>query len=236
MFLRLTAPRESPRSWIDFTAMPPRKRGTPSDGRLSDAGPTAKQIRTGELLSTGVTKTALVKIVESLHKSGHLKVTLTRDQVKRQIQSHATFVTPHGLVVQKMDIGGHTVEYIHPAALIYYLCAISAGFRTVMSNAVAAAAPGPCNIVLYSDAATPGNVFRPDKGRKFEAFYWCHHEIHVVCMSTIPVYPLFRYVVTFVPSILHAYMCPSLWNVLCLRGASPSGRTMYFNVPCVGRR
>ena len=216
--------------------MPPRKRGTPSDGRSSDAGPAAKQIRTGELLSTGVTKTALVKIVESLHKSGHLRVTLTRDQVKRQIQSHATFVTPHGLVVQKMDIGGHTVEYIHPAALIYYLCAISAGFRTVMSNAVAAAAPGPCNIVLYSDAATPGNVFRPDKGRKFEAFYWCHHEIHVVCMSTIPVYPLFRYVVTFVPSILHAYVCPSLRNVLCLGGASPSGRTMYFNVPCVGRR
>ena len=168
--------------------MPPRKRGTPSDGRLSDAGPTAKQIRTGELLSTGVTKTALVKIVEALHKSGHLKVTLTRDQVKRQIQSHATFVTPHGLVVQKMDIGGHTVEYIHPAALIYYLCAISAGFRTVMSNAVAAAAPG--HATSFCTATRPLQAMCFDQSKVVNL----RPLIGATMKSMLSVRPLFRYI------------------------------------------
>ncbi len=53
------------------------------------------------------------------------------------------------------------------------LCTISDCFGAAMESAKAAAADGICQVVLYSDAATPGNVFRPDKGRKFEAFYWC---------------------------------------------------------------
>jgi len=92
--------------------------------------------------------------------------------ITRSIASYADFQTPHGRVVQTMQIGSLALEYIHPAALLFYLCSISSGFRTIMEKANAVAGHEPCRIVLYSDAATPGNVFRPDKGRKFEAFYW----------------------------------------------------------------
>ena len=75
--------------------------------------------------------------------------------------------------MQSMQVGGKRLEYIHPAALLFYLCTISDAFRSAMHSAKAEATDGRCQIVIYSDAATPGNAFRPDKGRKYEAFYWC---------------------------------------------------------------
>ncbi len=102
-----------------------------------------------------------------------MNVTLSRKAINCKVERHANVQTPHGSVVQTAQVGGTSLEYIHPAALRYYLCTISECFGAAMESAKAAAADGICQVVLYSDAATPGNVFRPDKGRKFEAFYWC---------------------------------------------------------------
>jgi hypothetical protein len=150
--------------------MAPKKRHKPSN---ASEDPPASAIRTGELLATGVTKTGLNQILNSLYDSGHLRVKLSDRQIKNKISHHSKVDTPHGKVMQSMDVGGHALEYIHPAALLYYLCSISEAFRQAMRSAKNEAAGGRCKLVVYSDAATPGNVFRPDKGRKYEAFYWC---------------------------------------------------------------
>ena len=150
-------------------AMPPRKRAKTSS---TSQGPSSRDINTGQLLGTSVSKSALVQIIQSLYDSGHMKVRLTRQAIRKRIESHANFQTPHGTVVQRMSVGPHSLEYIHPAALLFYLCTISPCFVAAMEYARATASNGVCQVVLYSDAATPGNVFRPDKGRKLEAFYW----------------------------------------------------------------
>ncbi len=150
--------------------MPPKKR---SKTDASSAGPPASTINTGELLKTGVSKSGLKQILDSLHTTGHLNVTLSANAIKRKVAHHSKVDTPHGKVIQSMQVGGKRLEYIHPAALLFYLCTISDAFRSAMHSAKAEATDGRCQIVIYSDAATPGNVFRPDKGRKYEAFYWC---------------------------------------------------------------
>ena len=122
----------------------------------------------GEMLFTGVSKTA----IGLLRSTGQASCKLNRTAIRRSIQQHASFNTPHGTVVQTMSIGQHVLEYIHPAALLFYLCSISGCFRGAMEHAHSSAADGVFSVLLYSDAATPGNPFRPDKGRKFEAFYW----------------------------------------------------------------
>ncbi len=144
-------------------SMPPKKK----------AKQVPKTMDTGDLLQSGVTKTGLKKIIDSLHRTGHLNVKLSRNEIKRRVAHHSTVDTPHGKVLQSMDVGGQKIEFLHPAALLFYLCTISEAFRSAMLSAKAEASNGRCHFVLYSDAATPGNVFRPDKGRKYEAFYWC---------------------------------------------------------------
>ena len=153
--------------------MSPKKR---IKAESSSPGPSNKEVDTGELLGSGATKSALCKIINSLHRTGHINVTLPRKTLQKQIEASAKVNTPHGKVVQIMMVGGYMMEYIHPTALLYYLCSISEFFRSTMAHAIAMASGGVCQIVIYSDAATPGNVFRPDKGRKFEAFYWCMPE------------------------------------------------------------
>ena len=150
-------------------AMAPKKRSKTSSTR---PGPSSQEIDTGRLLGTGVSKSALVDIIHSLNDSGHMDVTLSRSAVRKRIESHANFRTPHGPVVQRISVGPHSLGYIHPAALMFYLCSISQRFADVMEHAEAVTSNGICHVVLYSDAATPGNVFRPDKSRKLEAFYW----------------------------------------------------------------
>ena len=151
-------------------AMPPQKRARTS---ASSSGPPASTINTGELLRTGVSKSGLKQILDSLHSTGHVNVKLSKYAIKNKIEQFSKAETPHGKVMQTVQVGPHSLEYIHPAALLYYLCSISECFRKAMVFAKAETVDGRCQVVLYSDAATPGDPFRPDKGRKFEAFYWC---------------------------------------------------------------
>ena len=174
-------------------------------------GPTAKEMNIGELLGTGVTKSALVKIIQSLHRTGFANVTMSRTTIKRWLPDHARAQTPHGSVVQSMKVGSYNMEFIHPAALLHYLCSISNRFSAAMESANASAGGGACHVFLYSDAATPGNPFRPDKGRKFEAFYWC--------------------VAEWPDHILQRSMC---WATLCLVRSSivdtiPGGLSLIFS-------
>ena len=162
--------------------MPSRKR----QACTKPSTPTSKSLRTGELLSTGVTKSALVTIIRSLHDSGHMSNSgLTRRNVQRRVEEHAEMETPYGRVVQTISVGSYNLEYIHQSAPLYHLCSISAGFRTAMEHAQSVAVNNVSRVVLYSDAATPGNVFRPDKGKKFEAFYWSSDNRIILSVSYV---------------------------------------------------
>ena len=110
---------------------------------------------------------------------------MARRNVQRRIEEHAEMETPYGRVVQTMRVDSHNLECIHPSALLYHLCSISAGFRTAMEHAQSVAVNNVSRVVLYSDAATPGNVFRPDKGKKFEAFYWSSDNKIILSVSYV---------------------------------------------------
>ena len=134
------------------------------------------KIDAGKLAAQSRTKTAIVSISKALHDNGHLDHLVTAKQLRKDIASHSLVQTPYGKVVQSMSFGPTSFDYIDPRALMYYLCAISPAFGSIMKEAHDSCYPHPCHIILYNDAAQTGNPFRHDKGRKFEAFYWAISE------------------------------------------------------------
>ena len=110
----------------------------------------------------------MLNTLSQLHADGLLDTKMTPRELRREIHEHARADTRYGKVVQTMKIDNVTVPHIGPCALLVYSCAISPAFSRLMNSI----ATGMCRIVLYNDGVTPGNVFRPDAGRKFEAFYW----------------------------------------------------------------
>ena len=144
----------------------------PKKKRKSDT----PKIDVGKLAAQSRTKTAITSISKALHDNGHLGHLVTTKQIRKDIASHSLVQTPYGKVVQSMSFGPTSFDYIDPRALMYYLCAISPAFGSIMKEAHDSCSPHPCRIILYNDAAQIGNPFRHDKGRKFEAFYWAISE------------------------------------------------------------
>ena len=130
--------------------------------------PCAKRFKAAHIVGTSSTRSALINTLNQLHADGLLDTKMTPRELRREIHEHARADTRYGKVVQTMKIDNVTVPYIDPRALLVYLCTVSAAFSRLMKSI----ATGMCRIVLYNDGVTPGNVFRPDAGRKFEAFYW----------------------------------------------------------------
>ena len=112
-----------------------------------------------------------------------MRARLHRRQLQRGVEADAGLDKPSGSVAQTMFVDTCKLEYTHPVVLLYYLCTISDGFRASMGQAKSAAVNNVCRVVLCSDGATPGNVFRLGKGKNLEARYWSHvNIINIVCV------------------------------------------------------
>ena len=97
-----------------------------------------------ELTTHRTTKSAIAHVFEVLHERGLLDAQVSREDIKRDVASHADVETPYGKVVQPFDVcTGRTIECCSPSALLYYLCSISAGFADCCKRAVDAAGPEP---------------------------------------------------------------------------------------------
>ena len=104
--------------------------------------------------------------------------------------------TPYGTLMKKLPLdiidSARTVmlEYICPFAFLWLASQESTGFASFLALyfgalGVGEAAPAPsvldesktARIGIYVDDSRPGNNLRPDKGRKYYAYYWTSLEL-----------------------------------------------------------
>ena len=115
------------------------------------------------------TATGLVGAITALNDHGwltnsamtSLACTGTRRRLQSAKRSHATASTPYGRLVQQHDIGHDKLkhwEYIHPMALLWYVCKLSATFANMCFACIK---PGvPLRVLIYVDEICPGNPLR----------------------------------------------------------------------------
>ncbi len=124
---------------------------------------------------SNVTKSALVRTLLRLQETGLLLTDASGRQLRRQANNTDIdqIETPYGKLLQCMYCGASRyVDVAHPAALLFHLSSISVAFANAMMVMADAAGSDPLKLIIYSDGLTPGNVFRPDAGRKLLAIYW----------------------------------------------------------------
>ena len=127
----------------------------------------------GELANHRITKSAIAHVFETLHANGLLDERVHRRHIARAVAAHAAVRTPFGSVVQSLEVDINlAVDYICPAALLWYMCTISTSFADCCKSAVDRAGNDPLRYVAYNDGIVPGNPFRHEGGRKVEAWYW----------------------------------------------------------------
>ena len=96
-------------------------------------------------------------IEDALHRNDHMTgARLHRRQLQRGVEADAGLDKPSGSVVQTMFDDTRKVEYMHPVALLYYLCTICEGFRASMGQAESVAVNNVCRVVLDKEAAATG--------------------------------------------------------------------------------
>ena len=122
-----------------------------------------------------VSRTLAGLIEEGL--SGNVEADLgAADSVRRVLsagsRAHAEATTPYGEVMQHLAVNGVNIPLVSPKALLHYLCSVSPDFASLLGSVASASHDRTLRLVLYADEVTPGNVLRPDAGRKFWAIYW----------------------------------------------------------------
>ena len=83
--------------------------------------------------------------------------------------------TPYGRVLKTCAVAGTdgsevAIPYVCPFAWLYRVCEACPHFVRLLRASLGAEGRG--SIVIYHDETQPGNVRRPDVGRKFLALYW----------------------------------------------------------------
>ena len=120
-----------------------------------------------------VTKSGVHHVLRYLHEHGFLDDHVGTDRISRAVAHHASVQTPFGSVVRPFDLGiAAGTECCDPASLLYYMCSISVTFADICKQTVMNAGDMPLRYLVYQDGVVPGNPFRPEKGRKVEAWYW----------------------------------------------------------------
>ena len=152
-----------------------RRRPAPAiDHREADSTLHRKLVQCG-------TKTGLINCMQALTDAGWLTdAVLHRTQrvgIKRRLttatSAHCDALTPYGRVVQRMKMPFEILpywEFVHPMALIHYLCSISIHFFKVMDDCISMGEP--LQLIIYIDEIVPGNPLRPEKARTLQAIYW----------------------------------------------------------------
>ncbi len=120
-----------------------------------------------------VTQSALLRTLLRLKENNLLHTDASDRQLRRQIAASSDIDkidTPYGQLMQAMDVGNaQFVDVVHPAASLFHLATVSAAFAGVMMACADAAGNDPLRLIIYADGLTPGNVFRPNSGRKLLA-------------------------------------------------------------------
>ena len=80
------------------------------------------------------------------------------------------FETTYGTLSKQMDMGdGFSILYLCPFALLNHLSKLQPALAELMAESIGRSR---ASIALYIDEVTPGNPFRPDKARSYQAIYW----------------------------------------------------------------
>jgi len=97
------------------------------------------------------------------------------DALNKDLTETAKRSTPYGQLLTNMTIqvdGSDFVWwYVNPFALLYTFCELSSVFCSFLRSA-GSFAGGVLRLCLYTDEHTPGNVRRPDNGRRTQCIYW----------------------------------------------------------------
>ena len=84
--------------------------------------------------------------------------------------------TPFGTLCMESKVNGKKgsidVYHTNPAAFMYHALLTSLALRAFLYKCQSANPAGSLTIVLYLDAAVPGNQNRPDHGRGSQCIYW----------------------------------------------------------------
>lgn len=141
----------------------------------------------------GCTKSALAHILHTLHDQGLLSGELgggserrIRERTQEQIEACAKQSTPYGRVIQQMPTGLDDfpmLDYIHPLALLWVLCAMSSHFFAMLTEGRENAMP--FKLVTYVDEIAPGNPLRHEQTRLCQCLYWIFADLpsHIVVQS-----------------------------------------------------
>jgi len=126
-----------------------------------------------------VTKSSLVRVLQSLHASGMLSEGMgaqTSRQLRQELrvaqEVYARMQTPYGTLVQSAMLPFDALpkwDFAHPLAMLSFLCNRSPEFSAICLANVANAT---LHIIVYMDEVKPGNPLRHDAGRSLEAIYW----------------------------------------------------------------
>ena len=126
----------------------------------------------------GCTKTALAKILRTLHSRGVLGEGIgegseraVRGRIRQDVESTASQMTPFGRLIRTMPSGYDgmpEIEYVDPCALLWTVTNMSNSFWSLLNR------PGqtPFRLVLYIDEICPGNPLRPQPTRLCQCIYW----------------------------------------------------------------
>jgi len=140
----------------------------------------------------GVSKVGLAKTLHYLSSHGLLSDALTSSpsgtkpymrQIVRAIDQTASRPTPYGQILQQLhmqSMSGErvTIHYVHPAALLFYMCSVNEEFYTLLKE-IAQKYASKLSMLLYVDEVNPGNPQRPDPQKLLQAFYWTIVEMPV---------------------------------------------------------
>ena len=130
----------------------------------------------------GCTKTALCKILQTLHKDGALNIDIgnpsAASSVKRKFREPLSDLrrleTPYGKLLLPIPTGIEsvpTIEVCNPFAYLYHLSSIEPSFAKLLHDATEGG-NRELRIVIYMDSINPGNPLRPEKNRTTECVYW----------------------------------------------------------------
>ena len=101
----------------------------------------------------------------------------SRRTIKRAIQAELGIDTPCGDLIQSLPLAmqngsTQTLYYVHPGALLTFLCCSAVGFRDLILSRLQQYPCDPTSawpFAVYLDEATAGNLLRVDNSRKA----WC---------------------------------------------------------------
>lgn len=145
----------------------------------------AKRYRLGGAAArSGVSDSALSRILDILAEEPAEAARASRRQLARRTEDSVLEATPYGPCLQPrrlpLETGGeYTWAALNPFAMLWLLWSKCAGFQAAVRTAharIPSSRKCPWNIILYNDEVAPGNLLKTDNTRKLQVFYWSFKE------------------------------------------------------------